>query len=132
LQNRFTYLRPTPRTLDRFHIDIDDNVMDFACSRDIPLMAYSPLLQGFYTDVSRPIPALCAGSHNEKRLQMLQRIASEVGDVSLNCLVLAWMRAQKAEIIPLLSGDTPDQITDNLAAQKITLTETQLTLLNNA
>ncbi len=132
LQDRFTYLRPVPRTLDRFHIDIGDDIMDFACDRDIPLLAYSPLLQGFYMDTTRSIPELCNGSYNLKRLEALKKVADEIGGVSLNQLVLAWMRAQKAEIIPLISGDTPEQVSENLKALSIVLTPEQLECLNNA
>ncbi|TAH65070.1 MAG: aldo/keto reductase, partial [Anaerolineaceae bacterium] len=116
LQNRMTYLRPNPCVLDRFHIDIDDNIMDFSLDRDIPLLAYSPLLQGFYNDTKRPIPPLFNGSHNHARLEALLEVSKELEEFTLNQIVIAWMRSQKAEIIPLVTGDTAEQVRENFKA----------------
>ncbi len=132
LQNRFTYLRPLPCVLDRFHIEITDDVQDFACDREIPLIAYSPLLQGYYAKGGDEVPPLYRGSHNRKRMEALRKTAEEIGDISLNQLVLLWMRRQKAEMIPLISGSSPAQIVENLKAAEFSLTEEQLNVLNNA
>lgn len=132
LQNRFTYLRPTPCTLDRFHIEITDDVQDFACDRGIPLVAYSPLLQGYYVKGGDAVPPLYQGSHNQKRMEALKKTAEEISGISMNQLVLLWMRRQKAEIIPLISGSRPAQIMENLKAVEFSLTEGQLAALNIA
>ena len=132
LQNRFTYLRPVPCTLDRFHIDITDDVQDFACDRQLPLLAYSPLLQGFYFRNDDNIPTLYDGDFNRKRMKVLRDVAEEIGGISLNQLVLLWMRHQKAEIIPLITGSRPGQIIENMDSVKYSLTDEQLQRLNNA
>ncbi len=59
-------------------------------------------------------------------------MAEEIGDISLNQLVLLWMRRQKAEMIPLISGSSPAQIVENLKAAEFSLTEEQLNVLNDA
>lgn len=132
LQERFTYLRPKPCVLDRFHIDLSDDVMDYACARDLTLLAYSPLLQGFYTDTSRPIPPLCHGDFNHDRLHTLEAVAGELEGVTLNQLVLKWMRSQPATVIPLISGDTKEQIKENIESLRVALTAEQLQRLNEA
>lgn len=138
LQNRFTYLRPTPCTLDRFHIEINDDVQDFACDRGIPLVAYSPLLQGYYTSFTKDtkgkeaVPPLYQGDFNQKRMDALKKTAAEIDGISMNQLVLLWMRRQKAKIIPLISGSRPAQIVENLKATDFSLTEGQLDVLDNA
>lgn len=132
LQNRFTYLRPVPCTLDRFHIEITDDVQDFACDRQLPLVAYSPLLQGYYVRSDREFPSLYNGDYNKKRMETLKKTAKEMGDISLSQLVLLWMRSQNAEIIPLISGSRPAHILENMKAAEWSLTEEQLQRLNNA
>lgn len=132
LQERFTYLRPRPAKMDRFHIDLSDDVMDYAQARGLTLLAYSPLLQGFYSDSSRPIPPLCNGDFNRERLAVLCDVARELGNVSLNQLVLKWMRLQPATVIPLISGDNPGQVEENIRSLDLTLTSEQLMRLNEA
>ncbi len=131
LQNKFTYLRQTPCVMDRYHIVIDDDVMDFARDRELLLLAYSPLLQGFYTNTGRPVPGAYAGSFNEKRLEVLKSVAAEMG-ITLNRLVLAWMRAQSAEIAPIVSGSTVEQLEENLSALEVRIGLEQLEELNKA
>ncbi len=132
LQERFTYFRLTPRTLDRFHIELTDDVMDYAVAEGITLLAYSPLLQGYYSNLERPVPPLYAGDHNLGRLAALRAVAEELGGVTLNQLVLAWMRRQPAPIIPLISGDDPAQVEENIRCLDIHLSDDQLKRLNEA
>lgn len=132
LQNRFTYLRPTPCCLDRFHIEITDDVQDFSCDRGIPLLAYSPLLQGYYVKGGDEIPDLYQGSHNWQRMEALRKMAAEINGISMNQLVLLWMRRQKAEIIPIISGSRMEQILENMKSTEFSLTEEQLDILNHA
>lgn len=132
IQERFTYLRATPCKMDRFHIDLTDDVMDYAKARNLTLLAYSPLLQGFYVDTSRPIPPLCRGDFNHPRLHALLEVAKELGGVSLNQLVLKWMRSQEATVIPLISGDTPAQVMENIKSLELSLSAEQLERLNDA
>ena len=132
LQERFTYFRLTPRTLDRFHAELTDDVMDYACAEGLTLLAYSPLLQGYYSNLTRPVPSLYAGDHNRSRLGALQAVAGELGDVTLNQVVLAWMRRQPAPVIPLISGDDPAQVEENIRCLDIKLTDEQMKRLNEA
>lgn len=132
LQERFTYLRPVPRTLDRSQIDITDDVMDYSLSRGLTLLAYSPLLQGFYSHPERSVPDQYAGDFNNQRLRALREVASEIGGITLNQLVLAWMRKQKASVIPLISGSTPTQVDENIKCIDIKLSNEQMERLNQA
>ncbi len=132
LQERFTYLKPVPRPLDRFHIDITDDVMDFALNKRLTLLAYSPLLQGFYSHPERSVPALYAGDFNDQRLRVLCEVALEIGGITLNQLVLAWMRRQDAPIIPLISGSNTAQVEENIKCLDIRLSNEQMERLNQA
>ena len=131
LQNQFTYLCPSPADFDPRHVAIDPPLIDLARDRGFPLVAYSTLLRGFYSKPAQPIPKAFDNGYNRQRLEALERVRIEIGDITANQLVLAWMRSQKAEIIPLVSGSTADQIRSNLEAAEIRLTADQLERLNS-
>ncbi len=104
--------------------------MDLSVDHGFPLVAYSPLLRGFYTDLTQALPKEFDNTYNRERITALKHVLDEIGGITANQLVLAWMRAQKAEIIPIVSGSTIDQIEGNLKASEISLTTAQMDLLN--
>jgi aryl-alcohol dehydrogenase-like predicted oxidoreductase len=130
LQNQFSYLCRSPADFDPHHVAIDPTFLDLSAAHRFPLVAYSPLLRGFYADPAQPLPKEYDNWYNRKRLAALMKVKEEIGDVTPGRLVLAWMRAQKADIIPIISGSTVEQIADNLAAGNIGLTAGQVELLN--
>lgn len=132
LQNKFTYLCPSPAEHDSSHIAIDDALIDFAHAHRFPLLAYSPLMRGFYADAAKPLPAAYDHSYNRQRLEVLRRVTAEIDGATASQVVLAWMRTQKAVIIPIISGSTADQIRSNLAAADLRLTPEQVLSLDIA
>jgi aryl-alcohol dehydrogenase-like predicted oxidoreductase len=106
--------------------------MDFAGDRKILLLAYSPLLQGYYANPSRAVPPLYAGEYNLSRMDALKKVAAELGKATLNQIVLAWMRARPTPLVPLISGDSPDQVAESIRALDIHFTEEQLRTLDDA
>ena len=132
LQQRFTYLKPVPLPMDRYHIDISDDLQDYALDAKLTLLAYSPLLGGYYNHQERALPALYSASYNEKRVQALNEVVDEIGGVTPNQVVLAWMRRQPAPIIPLVAGSSVAQIKENIESLKISLTDEQVEKLNLA
>lgn len=132
MQQRFTYLKPVPVPMDRFHIEITDDVQDYALAEGLTLLAYSPLLGGYYYRPRSRVPQLYKADFNQPRMDALQEVAEEIGGVSLGQLVLAWMRRQPAPIIPLIAGSTPAQIEENINSLGIQLTDSQLERLNLA
>jgi len=87
-------------------VAIDPTFIDMSVAHNFPLVAYSPLLRGFYADMARPLPKEFDNAYNLKRMAALAKVAGEIGGVTASQLVLAWMRSQKAAIIPIISGST--------------------------
>lgn len=54
-------------------------LLDYCSSRDLRLLAYSPLLGGAYTRADRPLSVHYRGSDSERRLNALREVAGEAG-----------------------------------------------------
>ena len=133
MQQRLTYLRPVPVPLDRYHTEVSDDVMDYAEVENLTILAYSPLMGGYYNhQKERPVPELYDGDFNRKRLQALNEVVKEIEGITPNQLVLAWMRQQAAPVIPLISGSRKAQLEENIKCLDYRLSAEQLDKLNNA
>ena len=131
VQQRHTYLRPRHGTDFGPQICINDDVKDYCCARGIALVGYSILLQGAYTRADRPVPSQYAGPEADDRLAALKAVADEVG-ATMNQVVIAWMRQSDPPVLPIIAGSRPEQLTENIAALDVTLTEDQFKRLETA
>ncbi len=46
-------------------------------AHNFPLVAYSPLLRGFYADMARPLPKEFDNAYNLKRMAALAKVAGK-------------------------------------------------------
>lgn len=97
----------------------------------LSLIGYSVLLQGAYTRQDRAVPAQYAGPEACDRLEVLRIVAAEL-DATLNQVVIAWMLHSDPLVLPIVAGSRPEQLTENLAALRILLSEDQMRRLNAA
>ena len=58
VQQRFTYLRPRVDADFDFQTSCNDDLLEYCKFRDLPLLAYSPLLSGAYGRDDRRIPGI--------------------------------------------------------------------------
>jgi aryl-alcohol dehydrogenase-like predicted oxidoreductase len=131
IQQRFTYLRPKPGTSFDPQISANDDLLDYCRTRDITLLAYSPLLSGAYTRPERTFSEQYVGPDSEARMTALREVGSETG-ATLNQVILAWMVQGDPLAIPLMAASTPEQMDENLAALTLNLSDEQLIRLNDA
>jgi len=131
VEQRHTYLRPRHGADFGPQICINEDLKDYCRSRGITLVAYSVLLQGAYTRQDRPVPAQYAGPDADARLRALKAVASEV-DATLNQVIIAWMLQSDPPVLPIIAGSKPEQLTENIAALNITLTQDQMLRLDTA
>jgi aryl-alcohol dehydrogenase-like predicted oxidoreductase len=131
IQQRFTYLRPKPGTSFDPQISANDDLLDYCRTRDITLLAYSPLLSGAYTRPERTFTEQYVGPDSEARMTALREVGSEAG-ATLNQVILAWMVQGDPLAIPLMAASTPEQMDENLAALTLNLSDEQLIRLNDA
>ncbi|MBN2131435.1 MAG: aldo/keto reductase [Sedimentisphaerales bacterium] len=131
VEQRHTYLRPRHGADFGPQICINDDLKDYCQSHNMTLVGYSVLLQGAYTREDRAVPAQFAGPDAEARLAALKTVAGEV-DGTLNQVIIAWMRQSDPPVLPIIAGSKPEQLTENIAALDIALTDDQMKRLDTA
>jgi aryl-alcohol dehydrogenase-like predicted oxidoreductase len=131
VEQRHTYLRPRHGADFGPQICINEDLKDYCRSAGLALIGYSILLQGAYTRSDRPVPAQYAGPEADQRLAALRQVAQEVG-ADANQVVIAWMRQSDPPVLPIVAGSRPEQLSQNIAALRISLNEHQLQRLNTA
>lgn len=135
LQQQHSYLR---RRAGLSHASIvDDEQLDYLREHDdLTLIAYSPILKGIYDDPvrreSHPNYDDYRGPDAEARLAVLTEIAAEL-EVTPNQLVLAWLMHQTSpRVVPIIGPRTREHYQAAMPALDVTLTEDQLTRLDQA
>jgi len=131
VEQRYTYLRPRHGADFGPQICINDDLKDYCRSRNMTLVAYSVLLQGAYTREDRAVPAQFAGLDADARLAALQTVSAEV-NATFNQVIIAWMRQSDPPVLPIIAGSKPEQLSENIAALDITLTDDQMKRLDRA
>ncbi len=131
IEQRHTYLRPKAGANFLFHVCADDDVLDYCRVHGITLVAYRVLLQGAYTRSDRSLPEQYLGPDSDARLAALNAVANEV-EASPNQVIIAWMRQNDPPILPIIGGSTAEQLSENLGALDIQLTDEQMERLDAA
>lgn len=131
IQQRYTYLRPTPGASFSPQLAANDDLLDFCRSRQMTMLAYSPLLTGAYTRPDRSLMVQYQGPDSRARLAVLKQVAAEC-NATPNQVVYAWMWKHNPPVIPILGVSTAAQLSENLGALDVVLTDDQVTRLNAA
>lgn len=131
LQQRHTYLRPKHNADFGRQVVLSDEMIDHCQSEDLSIIAYSVGLAGAYTGrADRPVPKDYDTPDSRRRLHTLGEVARQTGAHPFQ-VVLAWVM-QTPNAMPLVAGSTVAQLSDNLDAADLTLTEGQMRLLDEA
>jgi aryl-alcohol dehydrogenase-like predicted oxidoreductase len=131
IQQRHTFLPPRPGTGFGAQVAANDDLMDYCRSRQLTLLAYSPLLAGAYTRADRTLSEQYQSEDNRQRLAVLQQVAQESG-ATRNQVILAWMLHSDPLVLPVFAASTPQQMSENLAALDLSLTREQMEALDKA
>ena len=131
VEQRFTYLRPSPGADFGVQRLIDENLISYCDARGKTMLPYTPLLRGAYVRSDRPIPSPYLGPDTDVRLEVLQEVAREQG-ATVNQIILAWMMHRQPPLLPVFSAGNPEHMQENLGALNITLSTAQMTKLNQA
>jgi len=125
--------------------DVEDEILPTCRELGIGFVAYSPLGRGFLTgqirsfedlpedDYRRGSPRF-QGENFEKNLELVDRvndIASEKG-VAPSQLALAWLLHQGEDIVPIPGTKRREYLEENVAAAEITLTDEELSRIEEA
>jgi aryl-alcohol dehydrogenase-like predicted oxidoreductase len=131
VQQRYTYLRPTPGASFGPQLAVNDDLLNYCRGRGMTLLAYSVLLSGAYTRPERAIAPQYAGEANEIRLVTLRDVAREL-NATPNQVILAWMLNSDPPVLPLIAASTIEQLQENIDALPLTLSPDQMDRLNSA
>jgi aryl-alcohol dehydrogenase-like predicted oxidoreductase len=132
IQQRYTYLRPRPGSVfTSGTLGVDEDLQDYVRTRNVTLVAYSPLIKAAYTRGDREIREQYRSADSDARLKVLFQVAEEVGATPLQ-VVLAWMMQSEPPVIPIFSASKPEQMRENLGALDVNLSEQQMETLNKA
>jgi aryl-alcohol dehydrogenase-like predicted oxidoreductase len=129
LQQRHTYLEPTVRAGFGNQSVLTPEIVDLCSKRELTIMAYTPLLRGIYGKEGSEIPPQYQSLASSQKLDSLRELASKTGH-SNNQLVLSWMLHSNPVVIPLVTGSNEQQLTENLEAASINLSEEDMGLLD--
>ena len=110
---------------------MDEEFLDYARSRGLTILAYSPLLGGAYTRSDRELPEQYLGPDTDTRLAALAEIARSAG-ATPNQVVLAWLLQSDPPAIPVIAASTLEQLDELLAAPELALSPEQLEGLSSA
>jgi aryl-alcohol dehydrogenase-like predicted oxidoreductase len=131
VQQRHTFLRPKPGASFDPQLSATEELADYCRNNQVTLLAYSSLLSGAYQRADRPVPDEYRGPDAVARLAVLRNVAAAHG-ATPNQVILAWLVQQNPPIIPVMAASTDAQMTENLGALTIILTDHELSLLNTA
>ena len=130
-QQRYSYLRAKPGAYFDAQVMVDADMLDYARTTGISLLAFSPLLNGAYTRTDRQFREQYLGPDTDARLKMLYSISEEV-EATANQVVLAWMLHHDPPVFPIIAVSDDTQLDENLGALDVTLSMEQMARLNNA
>jgi aryl-alcohol dehydrogenase-like predicted oxidoreductase len=131
VEQRHTYFRPRHGADFGPQIPVNEDLKHYCRSRGLSLIGYSVLLQGAYTRAGRPVPMQYAGPDADARMAVLQAVAQESG-ATPNQVIIAWMLRSDPMVLPIIGGSRPEQVTENLGALKVALTDDQMRRLDTA
>ena len=130
IQERYSYFQPKENADFGVQEPASKELLEYCrVKKDVTLLAFSPLLHGFYNNPT-VLPEKYATKENEARLLVLQQLAQEL-KVTPNQLVLAWLSQGALPVIPLVATSTLEQLQENLASVTIQLSAEQLAVLSN-
>lgn len=131
IQQRYSYLRAMPGQSFLPQLAVSDDMLDYLKNSDTTLIAYSPLLGGYYNNRSKQLLQQYVGPDTDARLSVLDAIAKEVHATPVQ-IVYAWLMQSSPSALPLVASSTKEQFDEALGALEIKLTDAQLGRLNAA
>lgn len=102
----------------------------------LPIIAYAAQSGGYFTKlaaggVAEPLAARYANPANPRRAAVAQALADKHG-VSINEIVLSYLTSQPNQTVAIFGGSSPEQVSESLKADALTLSADELAALRNA
>lgn len=102
----------------------------------LPIIAYAAQSGGYFTKlaaggVTEPLASRYANHANARRAAVAQALADKHG-VSINEIVLSYLTSQPDQTVAIFGGSSPEQVSESLKADALTLSADELASLRNA
>lgn len=136
IQQSYTYLNPRPGTDFWVNEYVDDSLLDYVnFYKDISILAYSPLMSGYYTREEKRNnywrKEAYENAGNETRLAALSKVAKKY-NTNENQIVLAWMLQKEVKALPIIAASKIEHLVENMESEEIELSVDDLSLLENS
>ncbi len=122
VQQRYTYLKPRDDADFGRQASADDALFEYAKKTGLSLLAYSPLLSGYYVDRTKKIPEQYLTEDTDARIEKLHRVANKLG-ISPTQLVYAWLLNLSPTVLPIVATSRSEQFREALSAFELKLPE---------
>lgn len=131
IQQRYSYLRPKSGWNFGNQVAANQDLFEYVKDTGISLVAYSPLLQGAYTNPRKEFKEHYQGPDTEKRLAVLDEIVAETG-ATRNQLVYYWLMHRDPDAIPLIAATTDEQFEEAIGSLELDLSQEMIKAMTEA
>lgn len=131
VQQKHSYLRPKAGSNFGKQVALNDEMIELAKDSNISLLAYSPLIKGYYANPSKGLPEQYSGPDSDARMSVLRSIAHEL-DATNAQIVYSWLINSEPSVIPIVASSNKLQFYEALDSLKLDLTPEQMNKLNAA
>lgn len=131
VQQKHSYLRPRPGSNFGRQVAANDELFDFVRHHNMTVLAYSPLLKGYYNDSDKSLPEQYRGPDSDARMAVLKQIQEETGATGAQ-IVYYWMLHSSPSVMPIVAASTAQQFQEAVNTLSLSLSEDQMSRLNNA
>ena len=131
VQNKYSYLRPRPDADFGKQVAADDELFKYASESGIGVLAYSPLIKGYYANRNKKLDERYSSPESDKRLKVLDEVSAELGKKPSQ-VVYAWLLASSPKVIPVAAASSFSQFEETLDSLSIKFTDEQKARLNGA
>ncbi|MBO5878958.1 MAG: aldo/keto reductase, partial [Clostridia bacterium] len=122
IQQRYTYLKPRPDADFGRQATADEELFELSKKTGISILAYSPLLSGYYVDRTKKLPEQYLTEEIDERIERLHRVARKM-EITPTQLVYAWLLNLSPEVLPIVAVSRSEQFKEAKAAFELKLTK---------
>ena len=114
-QQKYTFLKPKADADFARQAAADKELFEYSEKTGLSVIAYSPLLSGYYVDRTKKIPEQYLTGDVDRKIEKLTHFANELG-ISNTQLVYAWMLNLKPTVLPIVAASNSYQFKEALDA----------------
>ena len=109
----------------------DGDLLDLARERGVGVIAYSPLLKGYYGNRTKTLDERFSWEDSDIRIKVLDEVARQIGATAPQ-VVYAWLLSHRPTVLPIAAASKNEQLREAVNALDIKLSCEQIERLNSA